>query len=287
MKRSANTEGKKGLGCSSLPGFRWKHSRRRKSGAGERKDLGPQLAAGLILTAAWEAWVRLGGVPDFILPAPSQVVVSLVKSFPIIAGHTRVTLYEAMTGFVIAVAVSFVLAFVMDGVPVIKKALYPILVISQTIPIITIAPLFVIWFGYGLLPKVIVVTLVCFFPVVVSFMGGLQGVDGEMYDLLKSMGASRMQIFRLLKLPGALPSLFSGMKISAAYSIMGAVIGEWLGAKAGLGEFMRRSMHSFAVDKTFAAIIVITVLSLGVFEIIKLLEGWLMPWAKYAARQEE
>ena len=111
--------------------------------------------------------------------------------------------------------------------------------------------------------------------------------DGEMYDLLKSMGASRMQIFRLLKLPGALPSLFSGMKISAAYSIMGAVIGEWLGAKAGLGEFMRRSMHSFAVDKTFAAIIVITVLSLGVFEIIKLLEGWLMPWAKYAARQEE
>jgi len=249
--------------------------------------LGPQLAAGLILAALWEAGVRLGGVPDFILPAPSQVAVSLVKSFPIIAGHTRVTLYEAVTGFIIAVAVSFVLSFVMDGVPVIKRALYPILVISQTIPIITIAPLFVIWFGYGLLPKVIVVTLVCFFPMVVSFMGGLQGVDGEMYDLLKSMGASRMQIFRLLKLPGALPSLFSGMKISAAYSIMGAVIGEWLGARAGLGEFMRRSMHSFAVDKTFAAIIVITALSLGVFEIIRLLEGWFMPWAKYAARQEE
>lgn len=287
MKRSASTGSKKDLGCRPLPGVRRKHGRWRQPGTGGRRDLGPQLAAGLILAALWEAGVRLGGVPDFILPAPSQVAVSLVKSFPIIAGHTRVTLYEAMTGFVIAVAVSFMLAFVMDGVPVIKKALYPILVISQTIPIITIAPLFVIWFGYGLLPKVIVVTLVCFFPVVVSFMGGLQGVDGEMYDLLKSMGASRMQIFRLLKLPGALPSLFSGMKISAAYSIMGAVIGEWLGAKAGLGEFMRRSMHSFAVGKTFAAIIVITVLSLGVFEIIKLLEGWLMPWAKYAARQEE
>ncbi len=283
MKRSANTGDKERLKPRLGAGL-WIN---RLVNAWNNRGLGPQLVAGLILTALWEAGVRLGGVPTFILPAPSQVVVSLVKNFPVIADHTRITLYEAMTGFVIAVLLSFVLAFIMDSVPVIKKALYPVLVISQTIPIITIAPLFVIWFGYGLLPKVIVVMLVCFFPMVVSFMAGLQGVDGEMYDLLKSMGASRMQIFRLLKLPGALPSLFSGMKISAAYSIMGAVIGEWLGARAGLGEFMRRSMHSFAVDKTFAAIIVITVLSLAVFEIIKLLEGWLMPWAKFSAREEQ
>lgn len=283
MKRSASTGDKERLKPRLGAGL-WVN---RLVNAWNNRGLGPQLVAGLILTALWEAGVRLGGVPTFILPAPSQVVVSLVKNFPVIADHTRITLYEAMTGFVIAVLLSFVLAFIMDSVPVIKKALYPVLVISQTIPIITIAPLFVIWFGYGLLPKVIVVMLVCFFPMVVSFMAGLQGVDGEMYDLLKSMGASRMQIFRLLKLPGALPSLFSGMKISAAYSIMGAVIGEWLGARAGLGEFMRRSMHSFAVDKTFAAIIVITVLSLAVFEIIKLLEGWLMPWAKFSAREEQ
>ncbi|MGI6703947.1 MAG: ABC transporter permease [Clostridia bacterium] len=283
MKRSASTGDKERLKPRLGAGL-WIN---RLVNAWNNRGLGPQLVAGLILTALWEAGVRLGGVPTFILPAPSQVVVSLVKNFPVIADHTRITLYEAMTGFVIAVLLSFVLAFIMDSVPVIKKALYPVLVISQTIPIITIAPLFVIWFGYGLLPKVIVVMLVCFFPMVVSFMAGLQGVDGEMYDLLKSMGASRMQIFRLLKLPGALPSLFSGMKISAAYSIMGAVIGEWLGARAGLGEFMRRSMHSFAVDKTFAAIIVITVLSLAVFEIIKLLEGWLMPWAKFSAREEQ
>lgn len=252
-----------------------------------RREFGPQLAAAFIITALWEAGVRFGNVPDFVLPAPSQVVVSLITSFPIIAHHTQITLYEAMIGFIIAVIFSFVLAFIMDSVPFIKRALYPILVISQTIPIITVAPLFVIWFGYGLLPKVIVVTLVCFFPVVVSFMGGLDSVDKEMHDLLKCMGASPMQIFRLLKLPAALPSLFSGMRISAAYSIMGAVIGEWLGAKAGLGEFMRRSMHSFAVDKTFAAIIVITVLSLMVFEVIKFSERYFMPWTKYVRRQEE
>jgi ABC-type nitrate/sulfonate/bicarbonate transport system permease component len=247
----------------------------------------PQLAAGFILLVVWEVGVRAGNIPAYILPAPSQVAVSLAANLPLIAAHTRVTLYEAMVGFVIAVVFSFVTAFVMDSIPIVKKALYPILVISQTVPIITIAPLFVIWFGYGLLPKVIVVSLVCFFPVVVSFMGGLESVDRDMFNLLKSMGASNMQIFRLLKLPGALPSLFSGMKISAAYSIMGAVIGEWLGAKAGLGEFMRRSMHSFAVDKTFAAIIVITVLSLGVFELIRLLEGYFMPWTKFADQKND
>ncbi len=247
----------------------------------------PQLAAGLILAVAWEVGVRAAKLPSYILPAPTRVVVSLAESFPVIIRHTRVTLYEAALGFVVAVVFSFIMAFIMDSISIIKKAVYPILVTSQTIPIITVAPLFVIWFGYGLLPKVIVVALVCFFPIIVSFMGGLEAVDREMYDLLKSMGASHMQIFRLLKLPGAMPSLFSGMKISAAYSIMGAVIGEWLGAKAGLGEFMRRSMHSFAVDKTFAAIIVITLLSLGIFELIRRLECSIMPWAELAARKND
>jgi len=256
---------------------------KRLPGTGINSVHKPRLAAVLIILVLWEAGVRVFDMPSFILPAPSRVVVSLAESFPLIAAHTRVTLYESMVGFAIAVVFSFVIAFVMDSIPMIKEALYPVLVISQTIPIITIAPLFVIWFGYGLLPKVIVVFLVCFFPVAVSFLGGLESVDRDMYNLLKSMGAGRMQIFRLLKLPAALPSFFSGMKISAAYSIMGAVIGEWLGAKAGLGQFMRLSMHSFAVDRTLAAIIVIIVLSLGVFEVIRLLEKLFMPWEKAAA----
>ncbi len=284
MKRSAGTGNKHARGPRQEPGFLvTKPAMPRRP----RGDFGPQIAAAFIVIALWEIGVRLGNVPDFVLPTPSRVVVSLIKSAPLILEHARVTLYEAAVGFIIAVVFSFALAFIMDSVPFIKKSVYPVLVVSQTVPIITVAPLFVIWFGYGLLPKIIVVSLVCFFPMVVSFMGGLGSVDKEMYNLLKSMDASPMQIFRLLKLPGALPSLFSGMKISAAYSITGAVIGEWLGAKAGLGEFMRRSMHSFAVDRTFAAIIVITVLSLIVFELIKQLEARLMPWTKYVDKQEE
>lgn len=284
MKRSQSTEVEK----RQVFPLRTR-GRQAKGPFGKRNKGGAavHIAAIFVITVLWEAGVRWGGIPAFILPPPSQVIVALIKCFPIIAGHTRVTLYEAMIGFSVAVVFSFALAFVMDGVPLIKRALYPILVISQTVPIITVAPLFVIWFGYELLPKIIVVTLVCFFPVVVSFMGGLENVDEEMHNLLRSMGASPKQIFRLLKLPGALPSLFAGMKISAAYSITGAVIGEWLGAKAGLGEFMRRSMHSFAVDKTLAAIVVIAVLSLIVFELIKRLEHRCMPWMKHAGSPED
>lgn len=241
----------------------------------------------LVLAAVWEIGVKISGIKPYILPAPSRVLTSLFQSAPLLMKHTRVTLYESLVGFVAAVVVSFVLALAMDSVPVLKRAMYPVLIISQTIPIITVAPLIMIWFGYDILPKVIIVALVCFFPVAVSFIGGLEAVDREMYDLLRSMGAGKFQIFRILKLPGAMPSLFSGLKIAAAYSIMGAVIGEWLGAKAGLGEFMRRSMHSFAVDRTFAAILVITLLSLGVFRIISFMEDSLMPWTRFSNIKSE
>lgn len=246
-----------------------------------RKGYNIQLSAILMLIAVWEFGVRLSNIPPWILPPPSRALIALIDSFNLIVYHTKVTLYESLVGFTAAIVFSFIIAFLMDSVKVLKKVFYPVLIASQTIPIITVAPLFLIWFGYGILPKVIVVALVCFFPVTVSFIEGLESVDREMYDLLKSMGASRMQIFKMVKLPGAMPSLFSGLKISAAYSIMGAIIGEWLGAKAGLGEFMNRAMHSFAVDKVFAAILVITVLSLGVFRIIHFMGMHLMPWTRF------
>jgi len=232
-----------------------------------------------VLLLIWQLSVDLGAIPRFVLPTPTDIASTLVKIMPDIAEHTVVTLTEAFIGFMTAILLALILAILMDSIKVIKKAVYPILVISQTVPIIALAPLFVIWFGFGMLPKVIVVVLVCFFPIVVSLLDGLSSVDQDTINLLKSMKASRLQIFRLVKFPAAMVSFFSGLRIAATYSIMGAVIGEWLGGKAGLGLYMIRVKNSFALDKTFAVILVIVVLSMLVFYAIKLIQRLVMPWS--------
>jgi ABC-type nitrate/sulfonate/bicarbonate transport system permease component len=232
----------------------------------------------LFLVVSWELIVRIYDLVPWILPSPSLILVSLFQQRTIIWMHTKITLFETSIGFIIAILLSFVLAFLMDSMLWFKKSLYPLLIITQTIPIITIAPLLVIWFGYDLLPKIFVVILVCFFPITINLLHGLESADPEAISLLKIMGANRYQIFRFIKLPSALPSIFSGLKISATYSIMGAVIGEWLGAKYGLGEYMRRSMRSFSIANTFASILVITLLSFVFLGIVQSIEYWTMPW---------
>lgn len=238
----------------------------------------------MFLLFLWELTVRLLKIEPWLLPAPTAIVQSLFKDWPALRQHAGITLYEAIIGFTLSIAFAFALAWLMDSVSLVRRALYPLLVTSQTIPIISVAPLFLIWFGYGLVPKVLVVVLVCFFPVVVSFLQGLAAVDTEMIDLLRSMGAPPLLIFRLAKLPAALPMFFSGLKIAATYSIMGAVIGEWLGAEAGLGYYMTLSQRSFLTARVFAIIAVITVLSLGLFKLIETLERVLTPWTRW---QEE
>ena len=168
----------------------------------------------------------------------------------------------------------------MDSVSAFKKTVYPIIVISQTIPIIILAPLFVIWFGYGYMPKIIIVILICFFPVTISLLQGLNTVDRELIDMLRSMGATRLQLYRFVKIPSSMPGFFSGLKIAATYSIMGATIGEWVGGKNGLGVYMIRAKQSFATDKVFAAILVIVILSILILRIIELLEKKYIPWIK-------
>jgi ABC-type nitrate/sulfonate/bicarbonate transport system permease component len=234
----------------------------------------------MLLILVWELAVRVFQVEPWLLPAPSAVVTALIGGRAMLTGHAYVTLFEALLGFLVSVALAFVLAVAMDSLPLLGRALYPLLVTTQTIPIISVAPLFLIWFGYGLLPKVLVVVLVCFFPVAVSLLQGLTAVDPDLIDLLRSMGASKVMVLRLVKLPAALPSLFSGLKIAATYSIMGAVIGEWLGAQAGLGYYMTLAQRSFLTARVFATILIITVLSLGVFKVIEVLEGLLIPWRR-------
>jgi ABC-type nitrate/sulfonate/bicarbonate transport system permease component len=234
----------------------------------------------IALLAVWEAVSRLNAVPAFILPAPSMVAVTLFSEFRIMSSHIFITLYETFTGFFISIILSVFIAVLMDSVPAIRKTLYPVLVISQTIPIIILAPLFIIWFGYGYLPKIIIVILICFFPITVSLLHSLAAADKELISLLKSMGASKLKIYRFVKVPSSLPGFFSGLKIAAAYSIMGATIGEWVGGKNGLGVYMIRAKQSFNTDRVFAAIIVITVLSIIFLKIIEYCERKSMPWQK-------
>ena len=232
----------------------------------------------LILLIIWEIIVNVGGIEKYILPAPTDVIEVLIKDFKTMIPHILATLYEGMVGFLIAIALSIILAVIMDMVPLIKRALYPVLVISQTIPTVALAPLFIIWFGFGAFPKIIVVVIVCFFPIVISIVDGLEGVDKDLINHFKLMGASKLNVFLHLKLPYGMINFFSGMRIAATYSIMGAVIGEWLGGDKGLGVYMTRARSAYALDKMFASIVIIVVISMGIFLLVSLMEKLFTPW---------
>ncbi len=248
---------------------------RRSASIGNK--LAPYLST-LALLFIWEGAVRLKHVPQYILPGPIQIINTLAENYELLLMHAISTLEEALLGYGLAIVIAFLTAFLLNNINWLNKAVYPVLIISQTIPIITLAPLFLIWFGWGLLPKIIVVILVCYFPVVISLLNGLNLVDPDLINLFRSMGASRLAIFNMVKLPSALPTFFSGMKISASYSIMAAVIGEWLGAQQGLGYFMTISQKSFQVDQVLATVIIISGLSLLIVKAIDLVEYLLTPW---------
>lgn len=228
----------------------------------------------------WEAFVKITNTPKWILPPPSKIIEALINEREILIVHAKVTIYEAVLGFVLAFIIAFILGILMDVYPFFKRGLYPILVTSQTIPYIILAPLFFIWFGFGILPKIIVVTLVAFFPIVINMIDGLNSADEGLITLMKSMNASKWQILFKIKLPASLPFLFSGLRIAATYSIMGAAIGEWLGASKGLGIYMKNASHSFLTDQVFAAIIIIVGASIAFYTILLYLEKKLVPWNK-------
>ncbi len=233
-----------------------------------------------IILVFWQLIVDGGIIARYILPSPYDVVVVCIKIIPDIKEHIWTTLQEALIGLVVAIALSVILAVLMDNFTLLKKAIQPLLVVSQTIPVMVLAPLFAMWFGFDMLPKIMVVILVCFFPIVVNLLEGLNSLDQDLLNLMKSMKASRWHIFSLAKFPASLGSFFSGLKIAATYSIIGAVIGEWMGGKSGLGVYMTRVRQSFALDKVFASILIIIVLSLLLFEIIELIQYLAMPWRR-------
>ena len=235
------------------------------------------LAVGALLLA-WQLYASRPEADQQILPTPVAVWNALVAQREPLWGHTLVTLYETAVGFAAALVAGVVFAAVIDFSPWLRRAIYPLLVVSQTIPIITLAPLLVLWFGIGVLSKTIVITLVCFFPITVALADGLRGADPELIKLYRTFGADRWRIFRSVKLPGALPSLFSGVRIAVAYSVIGAIFAEYVGAEAGLGFYMVQKAHGFATAAVLAAIIVTALLSLALFGLVALVERLALPW---------
>ncbi|GGI45579.1 ABC transporter permease [Paenibacillus marchantiophytorum] len=219
------------------------------------------IATLIIAVFLWQLIVTLGNLPMYILPSPLDTVNALVDDFGTIAGHAGTTLYESVLGFALSIALAFVLGILMDSFTIVKKSLYPILIVSQTIPTIAITPLLIIWFGFGILPKILIIVMVCFFPICISLVDGFEKVDKDYQNLFRSFKASKLQTFVHLKLPYALVNFFSGLKIAATYMIMAAIIGEWQGGTKGIGVYMVRTKNAYALDKVFAAILVIVIIS--------------------------
>ncbi len=217
-------------------------------------------------------------VPAYMLPSPIDVVKAFVDNFSIMMKQAAVTLQETFYGLLIGIAIAFVIASLMDRFTIINKALYPVLVVTQTIPTIAIAPLLVLWMGFGMAPKITLVVITTFFPIAIGLLNGFESVDDDAINLMRSMGASRLQIFRIVKLPNATASFFSGLRISAAYAVVGAVVSEWLGGFEGLGVYMTRVKKAYAFDKMFAVIVFISAISLVLMGLVVLLERISMPW---------
>lgn len=213
-----------------------------------------------------------------MLPAPTQVIKAFISEFPALMENSKVTLIEAAVGLFCGVAFGFIMAVLMDRFEKLYQAFYPLVVISQTIPTVAIAPLLVLWFGYEMLPKVILIVIATFFPITVGLLDGFRSADKDTINLLRSMGAGKVQIFRYIKLPGAMSHFFASLRISAAYSVVGAVISEWLGGFSGLGVYMTRVKKAFAFDKMFAVIFLISIISLLLMKLVDLIQKKCMPW---------
>jgi len=247
---------------------------------------GPPLLVVAAIVVAWEAYCRIAAVSPVVLPAPSRIVEQLWIFRADAVRHAIPTLLETAVGLVVSILVSIGAAVAMDRFETVRRALQPLLVASQTVPVVAIAPLLVLWFGFGLAPKVFIVVLVTFFPVTIALLDGLAAATGEATDLLRSFGADRWQVFRQLRWPAALPSLFTGLRIAATYGVIGAVFGEYVGAYEGLGIWMQISQNAFRTDLVFAAILLSALLSIGLFALVTGAERLLIPWyrASRAAR---
>jgi putative hydroxymethylpyrimidine transport system permease protein len=240
---------------------------------------------GLLAAAVglWELIVRAAHVADYLFPAPSAVAAALSDDRSILASATLVTLREVVLGYLLAVGLALALAVVLHFSAALRRALLPILVLSQTVPTVLLAPILAILLGYGIGPKLIVVAIVCFFPIVVNAVDGLRSTDAELVRMMRTLDADRGAIFRRVELPGALPAVFSGARVAATYAAVGAVFGEWAGSSAGLGFVMLQSQPALETARIFAAVLILSAIALGLYGLVSLAERRLLPWERELA----
>jgi len=235
----------------------------------------------LLLGAAvglWQLVVRADGVPDYLFPAPSSVARSLSGDRGLLGHATLVTVREVILGYLLAVGVALAIAVLLHASTALRRALLPLLVLSQTIPTVLLAPILAILLGYGLQPKLVVVAIVCFFPIVVNAVDGLRSADPETVRMMRTLHAGRLAIFRRVELPGALPSIFSGARIAATYAAVGAVFAEWAGSSAGLGFVILQAQPALDTARIFAAVVILSALALALYALVTLAERIAVPW---------
>ena len=243
-----------------------------------RRDVVPSGILLLMFVLGWEVACRLLQIHKVVLPSPSLIGSTLWQSRGSLLSHMGFTFKEVLLGFGLGFVSGLGLAVVIVYSPTLEKAVYPLVVASQTIPVFAIAPLLVIWFGFGILPKVLVAALVVFFPICVNEVEGLRSAEPEVIDLLRSLSVSRWKIFRLVQFPASLPYLIAGTQVGIAYSVIGAVIGEWVGSAKGIGYLMLAANAMVRTDLVFASIIVLSVVALALFGGVALVARVLMPW---------
>lgn len=237
----------------------------------------PLILVGVVLTA-WEVGCRWAGIPDFILPPPSRIFTVAVADAALLLPHAGVTLVEILCGIGLALGAAVPLAVGMHARPAIEKALAPFLIASQAVPVFALAPLLVVWLGYGLASKVLMAAVIIFFPITVSLLEGFKSCDRNYRVLFELMGASRWQALRKLYWPWALPYFFAGLKVGVSVATIGAVIGEWVGAQQGLGYLMIQANARLKVDLVFAAILWLSLMGVGLWGLVGILEKRCLWW---------
>ena len=232
----------------------------------------------IFLVIVWDGAIRVFHIPPYQVPAPKDVVITLWQEWPKLLAEAWPTTVATVEGFLLSAAFGIPVAMLIAGSRTVESYVYPLLVFSQSIPKIAIAPLFVVWFGFGMLPKVLSAFLLGFFPVVVSAVQGFKSVEPDMLDLARAMEASRMQIFRMVSLPHAMPAIFAGLKVSITLAVVGAVVGEFVGSNSGIGFVLQRSIGNFELPTMFAALVVLALIGVLLFWILDVLERLMIPW---------